>query len=145
MLFLAKAALGFCGALTLTGAYVFHEGVIRVDVDQNCSNGSHVHLFVPATVVPVGLRVVPFHHLERAAAQARPFLPAIRELSKELQKYPNAELVDVRNGTDHVRVTVHDGKLYVDAVNNTDNIHVSFPVETISDVADRLEAAAPGV
>ena len=92
MLFLAKAALGFCGALTLTGAYVFHEGVIRVDVDQNCSNGSHVHLFVPATVVPVGLRVVPFHHLERAAAQARPFLPAIRELSKELQKYPNAEL-----------------------------------------------------
>lgn len=145
MLFLAKAALGFCGALTLTGAYVFHEGVIRVDVDQNRIDGSHVHVFVPATVVPIGLRVMPFHNLERAAAQARPFLPALRELTKELRKYPNAELVDVRDGSEHVCVRVRDGKVYVDAVDKVDDIHVSFPVESISDVADRLEAAAPGV
>src|SRR5271156_6501572 len=97
MLLLAKAALGLCGTLTLAGVYVFHEGVIRVDVDQNRSDGSHVHVWVPATVVPVGLRVVPRHNLEKAAAQARPYLPMLREISKELKKYPNAELVDVRD------------------------------------------------
>jgi hypothetical protein len=145
MLFLAKAALGLCGTLTLAGVYAFHEGVIRVDVDQNRSDGSHVHVWVPATVVPVGLRVVPRHNLEKAAAQVRPYLPMLREISKELKKYPNAELVDVRDATEHVRISVNDAMLYIDVVSDTDNIHVSFPAETISDVADRFEAIAPTI
>jgi len=145
MLLLAKAALGFGATLAVAGAYVFHEGVIRVDVDENRADGSHVHFWVPATTVSAGLRVLPKHHLQQAAAQARPYLPLLREISKELKKYPNAELVDVRDSSNHVRIAVHDGKLYIDAVTGTDNIHVNFPVETISDVADRLEDAAPGV
>ncbi|HKN25991.1 MAG TPA: hypothetical protein VJX72_14175 [Candidatus Acidoferrum sp.] len=145
MLFLAKAALGFGATLAIAGAYVFHEGVIRVDVDENRGESTHVHIWVPATVVPVGLRVVPRRHLEQAAAQARPYLPALRELAKELKKYPNAQLVDVRGDNEHVRISVRDGKLCIDAVNDTDNIHVRVPVETISDVADRLEAAAPSI
>jgi len=146
MLFLAKAALGVSATLAVAGAYVFHEGVIRVDVDESRgAGGSHVHFWVPATTVSVGLRVVPRHHIEQAAAQARPYLPLLREIAKELKKYPNAELVDVRETNEHVRVAVHDGKLYIDAVSDTEDIHVNFPVETISDVADRLEDAAPSI
>lgn len=145
MLFLAKAALGIGGTLALAGVYVFHEGVIRVDVDEQHAGGSHVHVFVPATVVPIALRVAPRHHLEDAAAKASPYLPVLREVAKELKKYPNAELVDVRDGHQHVHVSVHDSKIYVDAVDESENIHVSVPVETISDVADRLESLAPGV
>jgi hypothetical protein len=145
MLFLAKAALGLGAMLAVTGAYIFHEGVIRVDVDENRGGGSHVHFWVPATVVPMGLHVVSHQKLEQVASQARPFLPALREVSKELKKYPNAELVDVRDNTDHVRITVRDGRLYIDEVSAMDKIHVSFPVETISEVADRLESVAPGV
>ena len=144
MVFLAKAALGVGATLALAGAYVFHEGVIRVDVDEGRPGGSHVHVWVPATAVSGGLRLVPREHLREAAAQSRPYLPLLREIAKELQKYPNAELVDVRDATDHVRVFVHNGKLYVDAVTDTDKIHVSVPAETIADVADRLEDAAPG-
>jgi hypothetical protein len=143
MLLLAKAALGLGAMVAVAGAYVFHEGVIRVDVDENRANGSHVHVWVPATVVPVGLRVVHAHNLEQAARQARPFLPALRELSKELENYPSAELVDVRDTRQHVRITVHDSMLYVDAVSEDENIHVSFPVETIRDLVDRLEATSP--
>jgi hypothetical protein len=145
MLLLAKTALGVCGTFAVAGAYVFHEGVIRVDVDQSGAQGTHVHLWVPATVVPMGLAVVPRHHLEKAASQARPFLPVLRELAKEMKKYPNAEFVDVKDGEQHVKVTARDGRLYVDAVTQTDNVHVSFPVENLSDVADRLESVAPGV
>lgn len=145
MLFLAKAALGIGGLFAVAGAYVFHEGVIRVDVDENYLDGSHVHVWVPATVVPIGLAVVPRSKLQKAACEARPFLPVLRELSKELKKYPDAELVDVRDSGEHVRVAVRGGRLSIDAVDHGDNIHVSFPVETISDVADRLEAVAPTV
>src|SRR5271166_1174314 len=143
MLFLAKAALGMAVALALSAAYVFHEGVIKVDVDEFRGDGSHIHFWVPATAVNLGLEVVPHRNLERAARQVQPFLPALRELAKELKKYPNAQLVDVRGDNEHVRISVRDGKLCIDAVNDTENIHVRVPVETISDVADRLEAAAP--
>jgi hypothetical protein len=145
MLLLAKAALGMGATMAVAGAYVFHEGVIRVDVDESGKNGSHVHVWVPATVVPMALSVVPSKHIEKAARQAREFLPVLRELSKELEKYPNADLVDVRDANQHVRVSVHDGKVYVDAVSKEQDIHVSVPAETIGDVADRLEARAPGI
>ena len=145
MLVLGKIALG-CGAtVALAAAWVCHEGMIHVDVDEGRTGGSHVHFFVPATVVSVGLHVVPRHYLTRAAEQSRECLPVLHVLSKELPKYPNAELLDVRSKTEHVHLESRHGKLYLDVVNGTDNVHVSFPTETLRDVADRLEDAAPGV
>jgi hypothetical protein len=145
MIILAKAALGVAGCLALTTAYVFHEGTIRVDVDENHADGAHVHFWVPATVVSAGLHLAPAHCLEQAASQSRRYLPVIREVAKELQKYPNAELVDVRDSTDHVHIAVRGGKLFIDAVSDDNVVHVAVPAEVISDVADRLEAVAPGV
>ena len=145
MLFAAKVALGLSASLAMSTAYVFHEGVISVDVDENRVGGSHVHFWVPATAVNAGLRVVPSHHLEQAAAQARPFLPVIRQLANELKKYPNAELVDVTDAHDHVRVAIVDGKIQIDAVNNEQTVHVRVPIETLEDVSDRLEANAPSI
>jgi len=145
MIFLAKAALGLGATLALAGVYVFHEGLIQVSVDENRASGSHVHIWVPATVVPMGLHFVSDHKLEEAAAKAGPYLPVLREVSKELAKYPEADLVEVRDATQYVHIAVHRGRVYIDAVSDSDNIHVSFPMETISDVADRLEEVAPGV
>jgi hypothetical protein len=145
MLLLAKAALALGAFVAVAGAYVFHEGVIRVDVDKSRGESHHVHVWVPATVVPLALRVVPRQKLEQAAEQARPYLPLLREVAKELRKYSNAELVNVQDRNEHVRVSVRDEHLYIDAVTDGENVHVSFPVETISDVADRLESVAPGV
>ena len=58
---------------------------------------------------------------------------------------PPAELLDVRDSHDHVRIMVRNGKLYLDAVTDTDNVHIRFPTETLVNVADRLEDAAPSI
>ena len=145
MLFLAKAAMGASAAMALAGAWVFHEGVIRVDVDEACAGGSHVHLWVPVTPVSAGLRLTPRRYLCQAADRSRDYLPLLREIAKELQKYPNAELLDLRDSSDHVHVSVQNGKLYLDAVSDNENIHVSCPTVTLEDLADRLEDAATGV
>src|SRR5712692_10848594 len=70
----AKLALGALGTLTLAGAYVFHEGVIRVAVDEHKGgqNESHVHFFVPAAAVPLALHVVPEDRIRQAAERLRP-------------------------------------------------------------------------
>jgi len=145
MVFLAKAGIGVLGGLLLTTAYVFHEGTIRVDIDENSAGGSHVHFWVPATAVSAGLRLTPSHYLRDAAAQTRPYLPLLREIAKELQKYPNAEFVEVRDASDHVHIAVHGGKLCIDAVSDGNVVHVAVPTEVLGDVADRLEDVAPGV
>ncbi len=145
MLFVAKVVLGLGATVAMSTAYVFHEGVISVDVDEHKAGGSHVHFWVPASAVNLGLQVVPRQHLEDAARQAQPFLPALRELAKELKKYPNAELVDVQDGKDHVRIAIVDGKIQIDAIDHDETVHVRVPVDTLLDVSDRLEADAPTI
>src|ERR1700676_4156556 len=97
MLVLAKVALGLGATVAMAGAYVIHEGVIRVDVDEQRAGGSHVHFWVPAMVVATGLHFVPKEQLNHTTEQVRPFVPALREIAQELEKYPNGELVDVRD------------------------------------------------
>ena len=77
--------------------------------------------------------------------KARPFLPLLREISKELAKYPDAEFVEVQDSSDHVRVAMVNGRLEIDTLGDDQAVHVRVPAETIRDVADRLEDAAPGI
>ncbi len=138
---LAKLALGFCGIIVLAGVYTFHEGVLRVDEDHG--DGRHVHVWVPAAIVPMALHVIPRHHFEHAAAEAGPWLPTLRALTKELEKYPEAELVEVRDANQHVRIRTHNGKLLIDFTEPSENVHVVCPLVMMEDVTRELEAKSP--
>lgn len=144
MMLLAKAALGLGGTLVLAGAYTFREGVIRVDVDEYRAGGSHIHMWVPAAVVPMTMHFVPRHHLRNAAAQAREFLPLTHALIKELKKFPDADFVDVTDNDEHVQIRTHNGKLKIDVDQPGENVHLLVPLTTLDDLADQLEANAPG-
>ena len=144
MLLLAKAALGIGGTLAVAGAYTFHQGVLRIDVDEHRAGGSHVHVWLPAAVVPMALHVVPAQQMQcHMTKDARYVLPAIHAFAKELKKYPNTEFVEVVGGREHVQVRTHNGKLQIDVVAPDENIHVLCPLATIEDVASQLEENAP--
>ncbi|OLC96424.1 MAG: hypothetical protein DMG35_15570 [Acidobacteria bacterium] len=144
MMLVAKAALGMGGALVLAGAYTFHEGVIRVDVDEYCAGGSHIHMWVPAAVVPMTLHLVPKHHLREAAERAREFLPLTHALIKELKKFPDADFVEVTDDDQHVQIRTHAGKLQIDVEEPDQNVHLLVPLSTLDDVTSQLELSAPG-
>ncbi|PYT88671.1 MAG: hypothetical protein DMG36_23775 [Acidobacteria bacterium] len=144
MMLLAKAALGLGGALVMAGTYTFHEGLIRVDVDEYRAGGSHVHMWVPAAVVPMTMHFVPRHHLRDAAEHAREFLPVAHALFKELKEFPDAEFVEVKDDDQHVRIRTHDGKLQIDVEAPDQNVHVLVPLSTVDDVVGQLEASSPG-
>ncbi len=143
MLLLAKAALGLGATMVLSTAFVFHEGVIRVDVDEKGEQGSHVHLWVPATVIPVGMYFAPRHAMDDVARKVRPYLPALKALAKEMEKYPDAEFVHVDDDTQHVRVSTVHGKLQIDVLDESEQVHVAVPVAAIRDVEERLEQLEP--
>ena len=140
---LAKLALGFCGTLAVAGVYVFHEGILRVDEDR--ADGRHVHVWVPAVALPMAMYIVPAHYFKEVPAGARAFLPTLRALTKELKKYSEAELVEVDNARDHVRIRTHQGKLLIDVTEPDETVHVACPLAMLEDVSRQLEANAPGV
>jgi hypothetical protein len=140
---LAKIALGFGGTLALFTAYAFHEGVVRIDEDH--PGGQHVHVWVPAAIVPLALHVVPRRHFEWAAVEVSPWLPTIRAAIKGLKRFPEARLVEVRDSNQHVVVGMHDGKLTVDVDAPDENVHVSCPLAMVESVTRALEDDAPAV
>ena len=144
MMLLAKAALGLTGTLFVAGAYTFHEGVIRIDVDEHREGGSHVHVWVPAAAVPMVMHLVPRQHLRHAAERSSKFLPVARAFVRGLQKYPDFELVEVMDGEQHVQIGTHHGKLQIDVVAPDQNVHLLLPLSTMDDVAGQLEVNEPG-
>jgi hypothetical protein len=145
MLILAKCALALTSTIVVAGVYTFHEGVIKVDVDEQRADGSHVHLWVPAAAVPMALHLVPKQHLRQASTEAAEFMPLLQIVTSELRRYPNTTFVEVQDGNDHVRVGTVGTKLQIDVVNSEENVHVSVPLSTVNDIADQLTGSAPGV
>lgn len=140
---LAKLALGLGGTMVLAGVYTFHEGVLRVD--EKHADGRRVQVWIPAVVVPLAMHFVPRRHLEQAAAQAGPWLPTLRALTKELERYPEVELVEVRSSDEHVSIRTHDGKLQIDVSAPGEEVHVACPLAMMEHVSRELEAAAPSL
>jgi hypothetical protein len=145
MLLLAKMALGMAATITVAGVYTFHDGVVRVDVDELRPGGSHVHVWGPAAIAPMALHFVPLDKVEEASEKLGPMMPTIRVLIKELKKYPDAEFVNVRDCRDHVRVAVHNGKVIVDVNGPGEVVHVACPLAAIEDATEVLASRSAGV
>jgi hypothetical protein len=143
MMLLAKAALGLSSTIVLAGAYTMREGVIRIDVDEYRSGGSHVHMWVPAAAVPMAMHLVPDKHWRHASEQAREAMPILHAIVKELKKYPDADFVEVIDHDQHVRIRTHDGKLRIDVDAPGEKVHVLCPLSTIEDVTIQLEEHGP--
>jgi len=144
MILLAKAALGLGSTLVLADAYTFREGVIRIDVDEYRSGGSHVHMWLPAAAVPMAMHFVPGKQIHHASERASEALPVLHAIVEELKKYPDADFVEVVDHDQHVRMRTHGGKLQIDVDAPREKIHVLCPLSTIEDVTSQLEEYAPG-
>ena len=144
MILLAKAALGLGGTLVLAGAYTMREGVIRIDVDEYRSGGSHVHMWLPAAAVSMAMHFVPGKQIRHASERASDALPVLHAIVKELKKYPDADFVEVVDHDQHVRMRTHGGKLQIDVDAPREKVHVRCPLSTIEDVTSQLEEYAPG-
>jgi hypothetical protein len=144
MVLLAKAALGLAGTLVLAGAYTMREGVIRIDVDEFRSGGSHVHMWVPAAAVPMAMHLLPDKHWRHASDHAREAMPILHAIVKELKKYPDSEFVEVDDNKQHVRVRTVGGRLQIDVDAPDEKVHILCPLSTIEDVTLQLEEHTSG-
>jgi hypothetical protein len=139
MILLAKVALAFTGTVAAAGAYTLHDGIAQVQVDDH--SGTHVHIWAPAALVPMALHIVPNRELRKFPHEAQQFIPTLRVLTKELEKYPNTEFVEVgdRNSETHVRVRTVGSKIVVDVVDRENNVHVVCPLAMVREMVDAMK------
>ena len=127
------------GTLVLAGI-VADAGFIGVRVHEKKPDGTNLRLYVPAIVVPLGVRLAPERELARAMSQAQEFLPALRIAAEELERIPDGLLVDVDGPREHVLIVKRGGSLVVDVESDRETVHVSVPLKVVRNLARDLEA-----
>ncbi|MCL4523725.1 MAG: hypothetical protein M1453_13215 [Acidobacteria bacterium] len=129
------------GTLVVAGI-VADGGIIGVRVHEKKPDGTNLRLYVPAVLVPLGVKLAPERELERALRHAKEFLPAVRIAAEELERIPDGLLVEVRSPREYVLVEKRGGYLVVDVDNERETVHVSVPLKMVRQVARNMEARA---
>jgi hypothetical protein len=129
------------GTLVVAGI-VADAGFIGVRVHEKKPGGTNLWLYVPAILVPLGVKIAPQQRLEHAMRKAKEFLPAMRIAAEELERIPDGLLVEVKSPREYVHIEKRDGSLVVDVDNARESVHVSVPLGMVRSVARDLEARA---
>jgi hypothetical protein len=129
---------GALGVLVVGGVLVYNEGAVRVDVREKTGDREHIHLIVPAVVLPVAVRLVPRAKLHDARHEIRPWLPTIKAASEELARCPDGPLVEVDSRREHVRIHKLGNSLFIAVDSDEETVLVSFPLEAAADTVSQL-------
>lgn len=133
------------GTVMIGGVALYSGGAVKVSVDEKRVNGSHIHVALPALVLPLGLKLVPDRQLQKVPAELRRWLPVIRAAAEELERCPDGPFVEVDNPREKVSIVKRGDSLVIDVDSSRETVHVSVPLKTILALARELEAAGPTV
>jgi len=136
---IAKILLG----MTLTTAVVMKDGIIEVNVQEHREGGSHVHLFVPATVATWGVHLAPEQKLREHLRGKTEALALAQAVLRDLEKVPDAVLLEVESPKEHVRMEIRGGSFLLDADDKGDTVHIAMPIRAVRKVVEDLQAGAP--
>ena len=135
---LGKILLVMAGFFLVGVALLYSQGAVSVSVHEKQPGGHTIWVPVPALAVTQGIRFVPRKDLRNATRELRPYLPAIRIATEELARCPDTRFVEVQDAEDHVVISKQGGLLVIDVDSNDATVHVSFPIEVVPAVAERL-------
>ena len=135
------ALLGAASLAGTAGVITYNAGAVRVSVVEKRQNGGHVHVFVPAIVIPMTLGFIPAKHFHVHGKDTHKWLPLLKAVSQELERCPDATLVEVTSPNEHVKISKQGNSLYIDVDDPGETVHVSFPVGVVQTVVNKLEAA----
>ena len=126
----------------LAGAAVMQDGILEVSVQEKGRDGTHVHLYLPATVATWGIHLAPRGRIGERVRDKQEELALARLIARQLEDAPDTVFVEVDDGNQHVRVAKHWGSLRVDVDDAGETVHVSVPLRAARRVLENLEADA---
>jgi hypothetical protein len=119
--------------LTMVGV-VAGTGVVVVDVKPH--DGPRIIVPLPLVVAESVARLAPTGQAQRALQKidtVRTYLPVAEEVVAALAEAPDAELVRVDDGDEHVRITKKGDLLQVRVQGPNENVAVNVPIRLVQD------------
>lgn len=106
-------------------------GTITVAVVEHASDGTRIWIPVPALLADLGLMAVgvlaPAEALDEVRRETGEFLPVLREVARELERLPDATLVEVETDGETVRVRKVGGDFEIDVRSRDVDVSVQVP------------------
>lgn len=136
---------GVAAAVAWTVHAVATSPAIEISVRESGGTRGHVSLRLPAALVGVGIALAGDGVGDRlrteigAEIDLAAWAPAAAEIARQLDTLPDATLVEVHDGGDHVRIAKQgdDLRLRVRSVNG-DDVDVTVPASVAADLLGRL-------
>ena len=137
VLLVVMLMVGTLGMATVT---TFRHGNIRVQVTSQDPGGDNINLVVPATLAEAMIALAPVGMIrdEIPLDELEPFLPAIRQLSREIRELPDAIYVEVRSEHETVKIEKRDGQFIIDVQDGHEQVHISVPATTVNRLASKI-------
>lgn len=129
--------------VTVAGMVVMKDGLIEVNVQEKHPGGSHIHIFLPATVATWGAHMVPEDRIKNHLRHQRENLALARVVLNEMEKLPDAVLVEVESPKEQVHVAIRNGSFIVDVNDPNDTVHLRLPIRAARKVVEDLESDSP--
>lgn len=132
-------AVTFVGTGVALAATVMSTGVVTVSVQEEGPEGHRMFVPVPALALDLGLAIaalaIPAEELERVREEARPFAPALGQIARELERCPDATLVEMVSDRESVRVVKRGAGFVIDVDSPDGQVRVALPARSLTKVA----------
>lgn len=125
----------------LAVAVAYAAGAVDVSVREKKPGGDRIHLILPALPIELCLRLIPRAQFSHVHSQLQQWLPAIKAASEELERCPDATLVEVHDREDNVTIMKRGAYLIVNVDSRDETVHVSVPLHVLTAAAHAVDSA----
>jgi hypothetical protein len=129
---LLKIAAGLAAVPVAMVGVVAGTGVVVVDVKEK--DGTRIVVPVPLVLAQVAATLAPANATQRAVhgmERAQKFLPLAEEMVAAIAQAPDAELVSVDDGDEHVRISKVGDEIQVRVDGRREHVRVNVPIDLV--------------
>ena len=130
----ALAALQLAMAGVVAGT-----GVVVVDVRQ--SDGTRIVIPVPLLLAQTAAHLAPAHATRQAMKnmeEAQRYLPLAEEVVAAIAEAPDAELVSVDDGDEHVRIHKFGSEIQIRVTGRREKVAVNVPIDMVQETLRKV-------
>ena len=142
LVFAVATGILILGSGFLLAASIVQTGLVTVKVNESGPDGTHLYLPVPAILVHAGMTVLPALVQEDVWEEVRADLgewgPVAAEVLRAVEDSPDAVLVEIENGREHVRIEKDGRTLEIRVRDGRDSFEISVPASLLGRVAREI-------
>jgi hypothetical protein len=122
-----------------------HAGTFRMCVHESGESGSDLTMTLPGALLDAAITLCPIPERfgpDGIDSTLQGLEPLLRAMADEIDRMPDAVLVDVRDGGERVRIAKHGEEIHVRVISVGERVEIDLPVRSFRRALEKLGRAA---